>query len=666
MFEKEVYKVKVLLMTLPHTNPVGPTLGIAVLSAHIKQKFPDIEVQAFDQGLDAMYWLLSEKTIQKAIGQLEKKVRELEEKIALNYEEQRIYSRSLGALCVLKKYGREIPKAIFQVKDSEAYKNDNIRNYANFVINKVLESIACAWPETQLNAGDYRTKLSPFCIEDIEEYVRNPKTSIYNDFFDEWLQNNDLSDVKLLGLSISFAKQILPSFLFADKIKQRYPQLFLAIGGSMMAHLNKEAFKPLFQWCNCIIQREGEYPLEYLVDAIQFGKELSPKMGVLYLGKDGEVVQCEKMPRVHMEKEPIPDFTGFRLKDYLVPSPNVPLQIGRSCYWGKCTFCCLNTAFEHKNCWTEVEKLVDDIEKLAESQGVKTIEFVDDAIPPAFARSLSDELIKRNCKIQWFCYARFDSGFDEDLLTRMHQSGCVGLKFGLESASPRISTLMNKGIDIEKAAELFDTAAQVGIIPQAAFFFGFPGEQKEDMWKTVKFVEEYVVKKGIIAYNGKFRLLKSMPLLQQPEKYGIKNISKWNIKEELIDYYKVEMESREPEDDSVNEAEKHLAEIIEKDLTRSVDLRRYWFAGYGESQAEMDTEILCESEIPVDKIVIMQDKNNGDFLPGKGIYSKKSYIADGLHAEEIIKAMNQLKPPIYRQKMEEYYYNATTKKFRKA
>ena len=86
----------------------------------------------------------------------------------------------------------------------------------------------------------------------------------------------------------------------------------------------------------------------------------------------------------------------------------------------------------------------------------------------------------------------------------------------------------------------------------------------------------------------------------------------------------------------------------------------------GRFQEETDTDILCESEFPVDKIFIMQDKNDGDFLPGKGIYSKKSYIADGLHDEEIMATINRLKPPLCRQKAQKYYYNAITKKFRKA
>ena len=663
--------MKVLLVTPPHTNPVGPTLGIAVLSAHIKKQFPEVNVEAMDMGLDAMYWLLSDQTIKNAVTRLEKTINRLNAEKRLNYEQQRQYLKCSGALCVLRAIGKDVPRAISQLKDKETYYNDQIRVNANFIINKVLESIGVAWPETQLNAGDYRTELSPFSINDIKEYVTNAENSIYNDFFEQWLSEHDLFDVKLLGISISFAKQMLPSLLFASKVRKLYPNLLIEIGGSMMAHLNREALIPLFQWCDCIVQREGEYPLEHLVCAIREGKPFSPKMGVLYLDEEGNLIIGDKMPKVHLEQELVPDFSHFRLKDYMVPSPNIPLQIGRSCYWGKCTFCCLNTAFEHKNCWTNVEKLVDDIENLIASQEIETIEFVDDAIPPIIARSLSAELLHRQCKVKWFCYARFDDGFDLELFEQMHQSGCVGLKFGLESASPRVSQMMNKGIDIQKAAKLFENAYQAGIIPQAAFFLGFPGEREEDIWKTVNFIENHVVDYGIVAYNGIFRLLRSMPLLVEPEKYGIKNISKWNMKEELIDYYQVEMMDFFDIEKYALQAEQYLATIIYKDLTRSVDLRRYWFAGYGKYglkeniTEKYSQQLQFESHFPLDEIVIMQDKNKGDFLPGKGVYSEKSYISDGLHAESIINAMNKMRKSLAACEPQTYIYQVEEKKFKR-
>lgn len=655
--------MKTLLLTPPHTNPVGPTLGIAVLSAHLREKFPDCEFKAIDQGLDAIYWLLSETTIEKAIERLKHQIVLYESKSSLVFSEGQHYSKCIGALCVLSEFKDEISDSILALKKEETYQDDKIRNRANFIINQVLEQLAVAWLGTLLNAGDYRTHLSPFSIKDIEYYVEHPSESIFNDFFDAWIDNNDLTEIDMLGLSISFAKQVLPAFLFASKVRKKYPNIHIVIGGSMMAHWNQNYFLPLFKWCECIIQREGEFPLENLVRAYQNNLPLSEEFGVLFVNENGVLSGCQKQPRVDLEKEPTPDFSGFRLKDYITPSANIPLQIGRSCYWGNCTFCCLNTAFEHKNCWTNVQKLVHDIEYLVKTQDIKTVEFVDDAIPPVFARSLSEELIKRDVHIKWFCYARFDKGFSSELFKLMYEAGCVGLKFGLESASPRVSKLMNKGIDIEYAGKLVDMASKAGIIPQAAFFYGFPGEEKEDIWMTAKFIEDNVIGRGIIAYNGIFRLLKSMPLIDEAEKYGIRKIEKWNSDEELIDYYTVTMEKDNSLAEEIRNAEAYLSKIIDLDLTRSVDLRRYWFAGYGNSNMDEMADLHYESKFPLDQIKYTQDMKNGDFLPGKGIYETKSYISPGLHCEEIKNAMDYLYPRINEQSPKMYKYNIRQKKF---
>ena len=209
---------------------------------------------------------------------------------------------------------------------------------------------------------------------------------------------------------------------------------------------------------------------------------------------------------------------------------------------------------------------------------------------------------------------------------------------------------MNKGIDIKKAAEIFAMARKAGILPQAAFFLGFPGETRDDILKTLDFLEQTVIPNGIIAYNGVFRLLKSMPLLQEPEAYGIQKVEKWNTDEELIDYYTILRADQMDVEKYAREAEAYLAPLIDKDLTRSVDLRRYWFAGYAkygvkaDVVAQNEADFICTSPFALHQIQCRQDRNVGDFLPGKGIYQKKSYIAGGLHSEEMKGLLNQAVP----------------------
>lgn len=654
--------MKVLLITPPHTNPVGPTLGIAVLASHLKRVFSPslVQVKAMDLGLDAMEWLLSETTVSKAEKRLEKRICALEKKVVLEYEEQCSYLNAKGALLILKGMRGKVADAIKTLKNEVSYRDDLQRTNANFIINKLLEAEGKAWPSTHLNAGDYRTERSPFSLDDIAAYVQNPEDSIYNDFFDEWIKSEELQSVDILGISISFAKQVLPAFLLARKVRDVYPEKKLVIGGSMMAHLNQEMFELLFQWCDFVIQREGEYPLEHIVQKTLAGQKVCSEDGVLCINSKGKIEPAAPMPKVDLNKESVPDFSGFRLNDYFVPSPNIPVQIGRSCYWGKCTFCCLNTAFVHKDSWTKAEKVADNLEILEKQYGVRTIEFVDDAILPVFAMRLSDLLIKRKSCLKWFGYARFDENFTEAIFEKMYKAGCVGLKFGLESASSDVLKMMNKGIDIKKAAEIFAMARKAGILPQAAFFLGFPGETRDDILKTLDFLEQTVIPNGIIAYNGVFRLLKSMPLLQEPEAYGIQKVEKWNTDEELIDYYTILRADQMDVEKYAREAEAYLAPLIDKDLTRSVDLRRYWFAGYAkygvkaDVVAQNEADFICTSPFALHQIQCRQDRNVGDFLPGKGIYQKKSYIAGGLHSEEMKGLLNQAVPKLKKQNQKKY------------
>lgn len=651
--------MKALLMTLPHTNPVGPTLGIAVLCAHLKKKYPDADVKVMDLGLESFYWILSAKTVQKSIDKLSQTIKETENQSEISYSQQQLYVKSLIALETIKNYRNHIKSSIETLKDSETYRSDEKRNEANFIINILLKSIGLAWGNTTLNAADYRTAYSPFSAKDIADFINEEEKCIYNDFFDEWISEHPMDDVDYLGISISFAKQVLPSFLFSKKIKSRYPNILIQIGGSMMAHMNNEAFLPLMDYCDCIVQREGEYPLERIIRKLIQHEKIDRTDGVIYKERNGQLIFPEPMPKVNLDLQPTPDFSDFDMTAYITPSPNIPLQIGRSCYWGKCSFCCLNTAFAHKNCWTSVQKLVDDIEYIVNTEKVNTIEFVDDAIPPAFAELLSDEIIKRKLKIKWFGYARFDTKFNYELFKKMYSSGCVGIKFGLESASPNVLQAMNKGINPETAAELFKQASYSGIIPQAAFFLGFPGETLEDMRKTQMFLKNNVIPYGIIAYNGQFRLLKSMPLLAETEKYGIKKVEKWNSKEDLIDYYIVEMNSDFNVAKAIADIESILSKEEFKDLTRSVDLRRYWFAGYGEN--EMSEDFCCcltiDSPFQINLITLTQDKRTNLFMPGEGIYKTKSYISDGMHENTVLEILDFYKPYLDKGNIRSYTYD---------
>ena len=55
--------MRVVLVTPPHSNPTGPTLGISVLSSFINANFQDISTEVVDLSIKSFHYLLSSERL---------------------------------------------------------------------------------------------------------------------------------------------------------------------------------------------------------------------------------------------------------------------------------------------------------------------------------------------------------------------------------------------------------------------------------------------------------------------------------------------------------------------------------------------------------------------------------------------------------------------------
>jgi len=164
--------------------------------------------------------------------------------------------------------------------------------------------------------------------------------------------------------------------------------------------------------------------------------------------------------------------------------------------------------------------IVAEMEYLKNKYNVEYIHFVDDAfaIGKAFVSEFCD-LVER-LGMKWSCAGRADAvGQDEEIIKKMADSGCIGLCYGLETASPKMLETINKRITVEqyrKAVSLnqkyfpdyqdytfmvnlpweededvqlsIDFCKEMGIVPTAVFYMTcYPGTP---FWKRMVFVEK--------------------------------------------------------------------------------------------------------------------------------------------------------------------------------
>ncbi len=77
----------------------------------------------------------------------------------------------------------------------------------------------------------------------------------------------------------------------------------------------------------------------------------------------------------------------------------------------------------------------------------------------------------------------------EDMLRRMAEVGCIGMKFGVESGDPEVLKGIGKPLDLQKARRVARLCAKLGIKSHATFTFGLLGETRASLGKTLEYAK---------------------------------------------------------------------------------------------------------------------------------------------------------------------------------
>ena len=97
--------------------------------------------------------------------------------------------------------------------------------------------------------------------------------------------------------------------------------------------------------------------------------------------------------------------------------------------------------------------------------------------------------IMKKLKVDWTAMCRSD-GCSFEKWKMMKESGCIGVKIGYESGSQRvIDKIINKKLDLKIAKETTKKLLDIGLKVHGTFTYGLPGETKEDMITTRKYLE---------------------------------------------------------------------------------------------------------------------------------------------------------------------------------
>jgi radical SAM superfamily enzyme YgiQ (UPF0313 family) len=320
--------------------------------------------------------------------------------------------------------------------------------------------------------------------------------------FDMEVFTNFLADpAPVIGLSCM--ANLLPfTILAARALKDRWPDRVLVLGG-VGPKGAEETILRRFPWVDVICRGEGERTAVELMAVLRGGGDLSAVAGISWRrnteeterhGQDAHATQetarhgqdARATPEVvhNPDRARIEDLDGMGFPAWekvdLSKYAGYGMMTSRGCPY-LCTFCSVAPVWNHQSFSRSPKSIVDEIEFLHRSAGVKLFLFQDEFFVSG-KRHVMDfcrELTRRGLDVTWKAFGRVNL-MDVEMMHAMADCGCLELRFGVESGSDRILKLVKKGFTSAQTMEVVPPAIEIFPRVDTFYVWGFPFETMED------------------------------------------------------------------------------------------------------------------------------------------------------------------------------------------
>ena len=266
------------------------------------------------------------------------------------------------------------------------------------------------------------------------------------------------------------------------EIKKKYPHLKIVVAGPISTSDEK--------WDSNIVHAvlKGEYEKNII-------KVLEGQTGL---------INHDLLTKDEMNDAPIPYYDDMIYDKYFDGNP-IPMNVlhpqahiwsSRGCPF-KCIFCVWPAAMTGNDPTGDGKRSVrqytpDYIDNLlTELTGrykFEAIYFDDDTFNIGNRHTENMSALMGKFKIPWFAMCRADTS-KKETWKKMADSGCKGVKIGVESGSQVVvDKIVNKHLDLKYVSEIVTYIRSLDMSVHGTFTYGLPGETKEDMIQTKRFI----------------------------------------------------------------------------------------------------------------------------------------------------------------------------------
>jgi anaerobic magnesium-protoporphyrin IX monomethyl ester cyclase len=244
-----------------------------------------------------------------------------------------------------------------------------------------------------------------------------------------------------------------------------------------------------------VIIGEGEITLKELINKIENGENDFSKIDGLAYKENAEIIktsprqivkELDSLPMPAWDLIDIPSYKKIWMESHGYFSLNIATT--RGCPF-KCNWCA-KPIYGNRYNSRSPQKVAGEIEFLMKNFDVKHFWMCDDifGLKPGWVQEFRDIVKIKGLKFKYKIQSRVDLLLQEDTIAALAESGAETVWVGAESGSQKVLDAMDKGTTVEQIYKAAKLLKQNGIRPAFFLQFGYLGEEKEDIKKTIDMV----------------------------------------------------------------------------------------------------------------------------------------------------------------------------------
>lgn len=336
---------------------------------------------------------------------------------------------------------------------------------------------------------DMRTRCTlPLGIPILREVIKHDyevKMLLYDHTINdiqEILRESAKSDVT--GFSVAHFLQYPATRQIVKKIKQEEIDTKIIFGGTFPLY---NAHYLCEDGVDVVINGEGEIAFPRFLKALETGENLNHVQGITYR-EDGNIFDTGAAPLADLESVPLPCYDELPLveADY----KHVTCETSRGC-WNKCSFCAIYPSGNWRG--YSPEKSLAAMDHAYEYQKHSKVPyiFISDSNFTGNMKRVRQIADLIEDEIPSYCPIRLES-VNEDIVKCFKKIGLKAIITGVEAASENTLASINKRLKLNSVEKKLQLLIDHDIIPRTTFIIGLPGEDKDSVISTVKYIRHLV------------------------------------------------------------------------------------------------------------------------------------------------------------------------------